>query len=121
MGCGGGISLGCSMSFTRTFSEEYTDYIKSREWRGKRKLLLNFADHRCQLCGSDITPLHIHHRDYARLQDEHLSDLMVLCQRCHGLADFLRKRPWNGTDPDVVNDELYWAILEDQRLSEKHA
>jgi len=95
-------------------TDEYLEYIRSREWQGKRKLALNFAGHSCQLCGSSLAPLHVHHRNYRRLKDEYISDLLVLCRRCHAVVDALRDDTYDGKNAELVEDPMYWAILADQ-------
>jgi 5-methylcytosine-specific restriction endonuclease McrA len=68
-----------------------TEYLKTREWRVKRNRALIRAGNRCQVCASTYQ-LDVHHRTYERLGNELLSDLMVLCRRCHQhYHDFLPK------------------------------
>ena len=59
-----------------------TDYLNTREWKVKRKRALIQAGNRCQICGSTHR-LEVHHRTYERLGNELLSDLVVLCRKCH--------------------------------------
>jgi 5-methylcytosine-specific restriction endonuclease McrA len=62
----------------------YRDYLRTPEWRSRRKWKLQQAGYRCQAtaCGSR-TRLQVHHLTYARRGEEALSDLMVLCDDCH--------------------------------------
>jgi hypothetical protein len=60
----------------------YGDYLKTPHWATMRRLALEMADRRCQLCNSQ-KGVQVHHRDYARLGEEKLSDLTVLCPECH--------------------------------------
>lgn len=64
------------------FSIRYQKYMESEEWQKKRKWVLEFWDYKCALCfsGSD---LEVHHRTYLRLGQEKLTDLIVLCEKCH--------------------------------------
>lgn len=62
----------------------YKEYIVSETWKEKRKEALHFSDDRCQICYS-CEDLEVHHRTYKRLGDEMLSDLTVLCDRCHNI------------------------------------
>ena len=64
--------------------KEYSNYLKSREWSIKRKKKLNLAKNRCQVCYSPNN-LDVHHRTYVRFKHELMSDLTVLCRRCHAL------------------------------------
>ena len=43
---------------------------------------IEYADYRCQVCGSDRRKLHVYHLDKNR-QNNDLKNLMVLCQSCH--------------------------------------
>ena len=61
----------------------YKDYLKSEHWKSLRLVKLEEANNRCQLCNS-VNHLNVHHRTYERRGREHLSDLTVLCQPCHG-------------------------------------
>jgi 5-methylcytosine-specific restriction endonuclease McrA len=60
----------------------YQDYLKSPEWEAMRTQALAFFGHRCQLCNSP-EKLQAHHRTYARLGQEDITDLIVLCDTCH--------------------------------------
>ena len=60
----------------------YHEYLQSEHWQSIRKAALKAADNRCQLCYSDLR-LEVHHRTYERRGCELLSDLTVLCHRCH--------------------------------------
>jgi len=62
---------------------DYSLYLKTKEWRAKRKIILNIYGH-CQLCGNNKEPFyHIHHNNYENLPLEGLTDLIVLCEYCH--------------------------------------
>jgi hypothetical protein len=60
----------------------YDRYMKSSEWKEKRKLAIEKENGRCQLCNSDRF-LHVHHRTYERFGYEEIGDLTVLCGYCH--------------------------------------
>ena len=65
----------------------FSKYQQTREWKVKRSRVLSLARHRCQLCnrvGSPGSPLEVHHNNYDRYGDELLSDLVALCEECHG-------------------------------------
>jgi len=61
---------------------EYEEYLMSEKWNEKRKQALERAQYRCQVCNSSRT-LHVHHRTYARIYNEDIEDLTVLCVECH--------------------------------------
>jgi hypothetical protein len=66
-------------------SMPYEDYLLTAHWKQLRAEALGRAEQRCQLCNSDVKPLHVHHRTYARRGHERLEDLTVLCSECHQL------------------------------------
>jgi 5-methylcytosine-specific restriction endonuclease McrA len=64
------------------FNLEYITYLDSPEWREKRTARLIQDGYKCVHCGCTFN-LHVHHLTYRRFKDEHLSDLITLCQPCH--------------------------------------
>jgi len=66
-----------------TAEMKYYLYLKTPEWQTLRRIKLETAGHRCQICYSDAGPLEVHHRTYERRGKERLDDLTVLCRRCH--------------------------------------
>lgn len=62
--------------------KDYQSYLRGSAWAAKRLAALNRAEHRCQVCYSNVK-LQVHHRTYERLGDERPSDLTVLCDDCH--------------------------------------
>lgn len=58
------------------------EYYLSTTWLALRAEAIEAAGRRCQLCNSPDF-LEVHHRTYARLFCERLSDLTVLCGACH--------------------------------------
>lgn len=60
----------------------YDQYINSKAWQNKRREAINASGGKCQGCGTDRS-LTVHHKTYARLGKEKLTDLVVLCQDCH--------------------------------------
>lgn len=62
----------------------YKEYLLSGEWDNLRKQKLRQVGSSCQICNSK-KGLHIHHRTYARIFNERLNDLTVLCGDCHAL------------------------------------
>ena len=63
----------------------YKDYLQTEEWNDTRKHHLKKAGYKCQLCNQGNTKLHVHHRTYERRGNERYNDLIVLCEKCHGL------------------------------------
>lgn len=62
----------------------YVDYLQTPEWQAKREQALRLAEHRCQICNASGS-LQVHHRSYERRGREAMSDLIVLCSKCHDL------------------------------------
>ncbi len=63
----------------------YKEYLLSPEWQKTRKAKLKSAYYRCNVCNTNKTELHVHHRTYARRAFEFMKDLIVLCKDCHKL------------------------------------
>ena len=64
---------------------DYDSYLESDHWNERRRRSIELADFRCKRCGASAPEviLHVHHKTYKRLGNEHDSDLEVLCERCH--------------------------------------
>ena len=62
--------------------ESYIDYLKSEDWKERRKQLMEEADYTCGECGAKATQLH--HLNYEHLGEEELEiDIVALCKDCH--------------------------------------
>lgn len=71
----------------------YADYLQSPHWRDDvRPAALERAGHKCQVCGKENKTLNVHHNTYERLGRELPTDVVVLCQDCHGLFHAEQKR-----------------------------
>lgn len=73
-----------------TGQQRYREYLKSPDWQKKRSKKRAKRD-RCAVCG-DTQHLDVHHLNYRNWTDVLLSDLRVLCRRCHTLAHELMNR-----------------------------
>ena len=62
----------------------YREYLRTWHWKQMRDRALEFARRRCQVCYSPRR-LNVHHRTHERRGHELPSDLIVLCEGCHGL------------------------------------
>lgn len=69
-----------------SMSKKYDEYLKSEYWQLVSKAVKGRADFRCQVCNSQHD-LQAHHRTYEHRGREldHLSDLICMCRRCHGI------------------------------------
>lgn len=69
-----------------------SQYLRSPEWREKRRQRLNLAKYRCEQCGAPDgppkAPLDVHHLAYDRLGNENIDeDLVALCRPCHEVVE----------------------------------
>lgn len=73
----------------KTFEEEYKTYIASAAWHRLRDEKIASVDGKCERCGISkwSARLEVHHKHYDTFKKESFSDLEVLCQECHELAD----------------------------------
>lgn len=60
----------------------YKDYIQTSQWKAKANAAKRLSGWSCALCDTTKS-LEVHHKTYARLGHERMSDLVVLCWRCH--------------------------------------
>lgn len=69
---------------TKSQKENYDIFLKSEYWKCVRRIKIEEAGGKCQICGSR-KKLNVHHNSYAHHYQEHkhLEDLVVLCRNCH--------------------------------------
>lgn len=72
---------------------KYEEYLRSTRWKRIRDERLRLAGDRCERCGATgpAIRLEVHHKHYEHLGNEPLSDLEVLCDGCHPIADEMRR------------------------------
>ena len=63
-------------------SEKYQAYLCSREWGLKRQQVIGRYKGRCGRCRRS-DGYAVHHKTYARIYRERLTDLILLCEGCH--------------------------------------
>ena len=78
-------------------------YLRSPEWKARRRDALQRADGRCMDCGTTKN-LHVHHLTYKRHGNELARDLRVLCSRCHR-----RRHRDGGRGDDVLDRFIGWV------------
>ena len=62
--------------------ETYKKYLASDHWKALRKAAIERADSKCELCGSLFNE--VHHIKYPnKLKYDKLSNLLVVCNKCH--------------------------------------
>ena len=59
-------------------------YLRSKEWRNKRKAVLTRDNGLCRLCNDK--GIDIHHISYSNLMREEWNQLITLCRNCHKKA-----------------------------------
>jgi 5-methylcytosine-specific restriction endonuclease McrA len=67
--------------------QRYREYLKSEDWKEKRE---KKNPTRCGICAATEN-LDIHHIHYRNWTNVEMSDLRVLCRRCHDTYHFLEK------------------------------
>ena len=61
----------------------YADYLASKHWRNLKSRVRSVKTNQfCFIC-KRTNHLHVHHKTYDRLGNEHTSELMYLCETCH--------------------------------------
>jgi 5-methylcytosine-specific restriction endonuclease McrA len=83
-------------------NQEYLSYLRSKEWREKRKEFLEEANYECSECGEKKN-LQVHHLNYDCVGEEDFDDVEVLCKECHQ-----NKELEKGTDLREVDDYGEW-------------
>ena len=80
-------------------NSEYIEYLKSDDWKERRKYLMELANWTCCQCDNKATQLH--HLKYDNLGNEELDiDVIPLCKDCHdnihgkGEYGYEEYRPW---------------------------
>jgi hypothetical protein len=66
--------------------KSYSEKLKDPRWQDKRNEILERDNHRCQLCGDNTEPLHVHHKYYQNFKepwDYPNESLITLCEKCH--------------------------------------
>ncbi len=65
------------------FFKEYNKYLKSNDWKMRKKEFIRMADYKCETCEEEDKILHVHHLHYRSLGNESFEDVLVLCISCH--------------------------------------
>jgi 5-methylcytosine-specific restriction endonuclease McrA len=61
---------------------QYMAYLQSREWRERRRLVLQRARGFCERCRK-AQATQVHHLTYEHVGNEFLKELVAVCCRCH--------------------------------------
>ncbi len=62
-------------------NEDYLAYLRSQDWKEKRREFMEEAEGLCEECGDKATE--IHHLNYDSLGDEEREDVKIVCRGCH--------------------------------------
>lgn len=83
---------------------DYKEYIASHpHWQLVRRARLRFDNGCCAVCHADIrNNYETHHLNYSHLGNEHLTDVITLCHKCHvKFHNVWRKQDfWRGREVD---------------------
>jgi hypothetical protein len=70
---------------------KYRAYLRTDHWQAKRQEALTHYGRSCARCEA-TGKLHVHHKTYQRLFKERITDLEILCERCHRQAHGIDRR-----------------------------
>ena len=85
----------------------YENYLRAPAWKVKRDAVIQRDGGQC-ICGAQATE--VHHKTYNNIGKEPLSDLVALCQECHG-REHTPYLPPNPQPAPCVSDppgKAYW-------------
>jgi len=107
----------------KQLSPEYQSYIASEAWRRRRSLKLFLAGGmcgtvECEVChqGIPVAVANAHHKTYERFEHERLSDLAVVCRRCHDALEEIEELA-DGGDVMAMSPKLVTLLVTiDNRL-----
>lgn len=86
-------------------SESYSDYLHSKRWENLRKTALERADYKCELCNALYKA--IHHVVYPkRYRDDHIDNLIVVCDKCHSKLHGVREEKKIAQDQHLYSEEV---------------
>lgn len=96
-------------------SIDYQQYLASREWRLKRKEVIERNEGICERCASRQIE-NVHHVTYERVGQELPSDLIGVCSPCHEYLSGERDNdPAIEAIVNIVTERLSPAIYKDGR------
>jgi len=86
----------------------YHWYLRTTFWQERRQHVFKRNNYVCERC-NQRRATDIHHKTYARVFNEHLTDLMALCRQCH--ATIHHKQPANDNQSGPI--QLSFKFEED--------
>jgi 5-methylcytosine-specific restriction endonuclease McrA len=77
---------------------DYWDYLQTQHWQNLREKVYEQRNHTCQRCHKEISVFQIHHITYVRIGHERVSDVQLVCVKCHEIIhkrkDRLREKKY---------------------------
>ena len=80
-----------------TGERDYSEYLRSPEWKAKRARVLQRAAGQCEGCLS-AKATQVHHLSYIHIYDEFLWELVAICDDCHRRAHPEKQMPSDTDD-----------------------
>lgn len=91
---------------------KYLEYINnSEEWKLKRREVFLLKGRQCERCGSKGN-INVHHGTYARLFNEDLTDLFVLCELCHQEYHYLHRKISVQSTTDFIDGKISYKTVQ---------
>lgn len=91
--------------FEKFRKENYDDYLGSRRWEELRRIALERADYKCDLCGEPYKA--VHHITYPkRYKNDHVDNLLVVCGKCHAKLHGIRNDTLLKNEEKLFSEEL---------------
>lgn len=102
---------------SESYKELYSDYLNSEKWDSLKKLALERADYKCELCGATYKA--VHHIKYPKnYQYDHIDNLLVVCGKCHAKLHGIRDID-NNIDNNLNNNTNSNSFSETVRLGSR--
>jgi hypothetical protein len=86
--------------------EAYREYLQSPDWKAKRSQKHARSSGRCAVCRAGEY-IDVHHLEYRNWVDVQMSDLRLLCRRCHDVAHLLMRKGILKFNPDMSHHARY--------------
>lgn len=88
---------------------DYTQYLKSLEWKQKKVNRLAFDSWQCAFCHCRVEGIYeTHHVNYIRLGHEEMKDVITLCPACHKTFHEI----WSKKDYWTNAEENHWNAFD---------
>ena len=69
----------------------YPSYLQTNHWKNFRLEVIRERKNECERCFDVVEVPQIHHKTYKRLGKEKISDVTLLCPKCHKIIHNKRK------------------------------